>query len=243
MTYQEFFKKYNNTFADFDGVYGRQCFDLFQFYNRDVVGGKFVPGEGAADIWVTYPKDLYEKIPNTPTGIPMRGDVVIWDRSYGQFGHVGIATGVGDTKKFECLEQNDPVGSNSHVRSYNYNHVFGWLRPKKQTDPCEERMKEALGKQENYIKGLENSNKTMGIDIEKQNKFMDKVWGILDPTAKDKNAKLFLEKLQSLRDKVNEVQKIVQPKLDNEQQEIDGPSNLLSRVINNLIIGLKKGKK
>ena len=50
---EDFFEKYNNKYVDYDGFYGTQCVDLVQYYNKEVVGGSFLAGEGAADIWKT----------------------------------------------------------------------------------------------------------------------------------------------------------------------------------------------
>lgn len=76
-------------------------------------------------------KEAFELIPNTPDGVPLEGDVVVWGKSYnGTAGHVGIATGEGNLDTFKAFEQNDPTGSVSHVKEYTYDHVLGWLRPK-----------------------------------------------------------------------------------------------------------------
>jgi len=129
MKLTEFIDKYNGKRWDFDGKYGSQCFDLFQYYNRDVVGGSFVGGVGAKDIWDTYPKNLYDKIPNTPQGVPQPGDVMIWGSKYGKYGHVAIVTEA-SVMKFKALSQNDPIGRETHIREYTYDFVLGWLRPK-----------------------------------------------------------------------------------------------------------------
>lgn len=44
LTVDQFLAKYQNKSNDFDGMYQAQCFDLFQFYNRDVVGAPTAPG-------------------------------------------------------------------------------------------------------------------------------------------------------------------------------------------------------
>lgn len=129
-TYDEFFKQWNNKPCDFDGKYGNQCFDLFQYYNRDVVGGGFVFGAVASDIWDTYPTNLYNKVANTATNIPPKGAVIIWKKTLnGGFGHVGIASGSANVNNFEAFEQNDPTGSYPHLKTYSYANVFGWLVP------------------------------------------------------------------------------------------------------------------
>jgi len=130
MTLSDFISKYNGKKNDFDGAYGSQCFDLFQFYNRDMFGGGFVPGNGAVDIWSTYPTNIYDKVPNTPTGVPTPGDVMIWGTNYGPYGHVAIVTRA-TVDNFTCLSQNDPAGRETYLKDYpNYNGVLGWLHPK-----------------------------------------------------------------------------------------------------------------
>lgn len=141
MTFDEFLAKYQNKSNDFDGYYGAQCFDLFQFYNRDVVGAPFVTGAGAKDIWNTYPKDFYERIDNTPTAYPKKGDVIIWGSAYGPYGHVAVASEDGNpqTDSFTVLSQNDPAGVPSIYKTYtSWVGVLGWIRPKpKAEDPLQ----------------------------------------------------------------------------------------------------------
>lgn len=141
MTTDEFLTKYANKSNDYDGVYGSQCFDLFQFYNRDVVGAPFVTGAGAKDIWNTYPKDFYERIDNGATNYPKKADVMIWGSAYGPYGHVAICSEDGNpqTDSFTVLSQNDPAGVPSIYKTYsNWKGVLGWLRPKPpQEDPLQ----------------------------------------------------------------------------------------------------------
>lgn len=126
MTLQEFFEFENGIYCDYDGAYGDQCFDLANAYSRWIGGQRFTGG--TADLIFNQAGDFYEQIPNTPDGVPQRGDIVIWN-----WPHVGIATGENSsTSQFEVLEQNDPTNSNCHIKVYlNYNGVIGWLRPKK----------------------------------------------------------------------------------------------------------------
>jgi len=133
LTIDEFLAKYQNKSWDFDNFANAQCFDLFQFYNRDVVGGPFVTGAGAKDIWETYPKNLYERIPNGATNYPKKGDVMIWGTAYGPYGHVAICSEDGNpqTDSFTVLSQNDPAGVPSIYKTYkDWKGVLGWLRPK-----------------------------------------------------------------------------------------------------------------
>ena len=158
MNIDQFLAKYQNKSNDFDGAYGAQCFDLFQFYNRDVVGGSFVSGNGAVDIWTTYPKDLYEKIPNSPTAYPKKGDVIVWGSAYGPYGHVAIASEDGNpqTDSFTVLSQNDPVGVPSIYKTYSdWKGVLGWLRPKQK---AEDPLQACLREHASLLKQLENAN-------------------------------------------------------------------------------------
>jgi len=135
MTLDTFIKTYNNKKVDFDGKYSSQCVDLFRFYVRDVLGLSQPKGVvGAKDFWTAYEsdknlKDNFEKIPNTPTGVPQAGDVMIWGSRYGKYGHIAIVTHA-TVNEFTAFSQNDPIGSASVKRKYSYNAVLGWLRPK-----------------------------------------------------------------------------------------------------------------
>lgn len=72
----------------------------------------------------------FEIIPNSLTAIPQDGDLVVWSNKYGPAGHIAIALGGGNTDKFWCFEQNNPLGSNAHLRERSYTNVLGWLRPR-----------------------------------------------------------------------------------------------------------------
>jgi len=133
MTIQEFLDKYNGKFVDFDGYYGAQCVDLIQQYNKEVFGGGFITGQGAADIWETYPTDIYDRYLNTIDFIPKLGDIVIWKKTTSlPYGHIAIIK-TASQLKFTSLDQNWPTGSNCHYVDHNYENpmVLGFLRPKK----------------------------------------------------------------------------------------------------------------
>lgn len=126
MKLSEFITKYNGKKIDFDHALGFQCVDLYRFYLKEVLN---IPQTslviGAYQLFDTWP---FEKFENTPTGIPQKGDIMIWDKTYGQFGHVGVVVSA-DLGKFEAFEQNDPIGSACQLKTYNYTKVIGWLRP------------------------------------------------------------------------------------------------------------------
>lgn len=132
MTIQEFFDKYNGKGIDFDGAFGNQCVDLYRQYAKEVAEApQSPPVRGAADIWDTYLSKHFERVKNTPTGVPQKGDIVIWNKkSGGGYGHVAIFS-QGNTKSFTSFDQNWPVGSVCHFEGHYYTNVLGWLRPKK----------------------------------------------------------------------------------------------------------------
>jgi len=139
MHYKDFITKYQGKKVDYDGYYGAQCVDPFRFYCRDVLGIAQPKGvTGAKDFWTNYPTDpnLYnnfDRIANTPDFVPQPGDVWIWTAKYGKYGHVAIESyGEASTSTFECLSQNDPIGSQCALKTYKYTNVYGVLRPKNQ---------------------------------------------------------------------------------------------------------------
>lgn len=148
-SFDSFFKKWNGKVADFDGYYGGQCYDLAQFWTKEIGGHLFV-GLYAKDIY-SQPKDFYIQIPNTPEAVPQVGDIVVWAGTFNSYkdkngklvagpGHVAIATGNGDTKAFEVFSQNDPTGAKCILKTYKYDHVIGWLRKKE--DECQKKIDE-----------------------------------------------------------------------------------------------------
>ena len=85
----------------------------------------------ASDLFANADEKFFEKILNTPDAIPQAGDIIVWNSKFnGTVGHTGIATGTASLDTFECFEQNDPLKSNCHLKTYKYTYVTGWLRPK-----------------------------------------------------------------------------------------------------------------
>lgn len=122
---------------DYDKYASIQCFDLANDYSVNLIGGKPFIGMSAYEIYTNYAnqpsKELYERIPNTPEFVPIKGDIMVWGQSLGKHGHVAICNGEGDTTWFNSYDQNW-TGNNDPVTliKHNYNHVLGVLRPKDQ---------------------------------------------------------------------------------------------------------------
>lgn len=130
---QDFFNKHNGQGLDFDGAFGFQCMDLAEFYNQEVVKAPRLTGN-AIDVWTNYPKDYYDQTLNMPDNHPIEGDIVIWGKTIGEFGHIAVATADATSDRFKSFDQNFPIGSTCHFQEHTYNGVLGWLHPKSQQE-------------------------------------------------------------------------------------------------------------
>lgn len=98
MTLIDFVNKYIKKGVDYDGVYGKQCVDLFRQYCKDVLNVPHTGAvEGAKDLYLNY-KNLKKeqkyfmklKIDGLGT-MAKAGDVAVWDcTKTNPFGHVAI---------------------------------------------------------------------------------------------------------------------------------------------------------
>lgn len=120
MTLDQFFQKWNGKFADFDNQYPNQCVDLGNFYNRDVWGNPNKISGNAWQWWDNAPKDYYDGV-----STPVKGDIAVWKKEFGGYGHVAI---VWDNGKF--FSQNYPLGAPCSLQSISTNKILGYLRPK-----------------------------------------------------------------------------------------------------------------
>lgn len=103
-----------------------QCVDLANAYIRDVLGLPIIPFTNAVDFPTKVNPEHYEYVKNSPTGVPQRGDLVIWKPTPG---HIAVFL-EGDTNRFSSFDQNFPLYSVCHVQEHNYTNVIGWLHPK-----------------------------------------------------------------------------------------------------------------
>lgn len=138
MTLQEFKNKYLGKQVEYHS-YGsgakNQCVDLVNAYinqvlDRDTKDYTEIIGTNAKDFATKYDKEDFEFIKNTPTGVPEKGDIVVWNgRVGGGAGHVAIFL-EGDANTFKSLDQNYSKVERVTEETHNYNNVTGWLRPK-----------------------------------------------------------------------------------------------------------------
>jgi len=131
MTFDDFIKKWDGKLLDYDNAYSGQCVDVIQQYSVEVLGiGSWGSGN-AVGRWTNYPKEHFDRIANTPEGVPQKGDVMIWGTGAGPYGHIAVFI-EGTAGSFRSFDQNWPVGSKCHIQGHYYNNVLGWLRPKKE---------------------------------------------------------------------------------------------------------------
>lgn len=139
MNFDEFIKKYNGKATDYDGGCGVQCVDLAKLYMDKVLGIKPQSIGNAEAYWRRYNElsilnKNFDRIANTPSFIPQKGDIIVWGLKHGKYGHIAIADGVGTTSYFYSYDQNWGGKGQGMTRiKHTYKSGFeGVLRPKNQ---------------------------------------------------------------------------------------------------------------
>ena len=118
---------YDNKFVNVSkNPYGAQCVELCNAW-CDWWHIERFPGNASDFEFDSHPD--CDWIPNTPTNIPMIGDIVVWGKSGAlPFGHVGIFD-YGDVNTLTTFDQNWPFNTPAHLQKHSYVGVRGWLRP------------------------------------------------------------------------------------------------------------------
>lgn len=132
MTAQQYIDSIMGKHIDYDGAYGAQCVDIIKKYFPDVIG---IPAirNNAIDYWTNYPTASFTRISNTPSFVPIKGDIMIWGTSVGQYGHIAIVESA-NVNTFVSTDQNWPYDNGTgvaHRVTHNYSGVLGVLRPNK----------------------------------------------------------------------------------------------------------------
>lgn len=140
MNFDEFVKEYNGKAIDYDGGYGVQCVDLIKLYADKVLNLKFGAFGNAHAYYDNFSKIpmLYEnftRIPNTPTFVPIKGDIIVWNTNRGNgAGHIAVCTGEGNTHHFYSYDMNWNGTKAMQKVKHDYNNVLGVLRSNKALD-------------------------------------------------------------------------------------------------------------
>ncbi len=142
MTLDEFIKYWDGKYCETAGTSNalNQCVDLANAYIREVLNLPIIEWTNAID-FPSKAGDKYEYILNTITGVPQKGDLIIWKPSPG---HIAIFI-EGNTDRFSSFDQNFPLNSVCHIQEHSYFNVIGWLHPKEVTTlPVEKKVFEEL---------------------------------------------------------------------------------------------------
>ncbi len=135
ITPDQYFGKYDQKYLDFDGAFGAQCMDNYRYFVKESLGFPQSPlVVGAYQVWDSYLTDYYDRIENTPTNAPIKGDIVIWGQELGRFGHIAVCKD-GTPTEFNSFDQNYPTGSPCHFQHHSYYAVLGWIRKKEPNQP------------------------------------------------------------------------------------------------------------
>lgn len=165
MTFEEFIARWTGKPIDFDGVYPNQCMDLMHQYVYDVLGIKdkaILAHPLAYQVYTNFTEsNLFEKIANTLTNIPQRGDIFVFGASLnGGAGHVSIVTEA-NILRFKSFDANFPTGSLPHIQQHDYKHALGWLKFKAQTPIDYKKLYENLKFQYEKLNSIVQQAKTL----------------------------------------------------------------------------------
>jgi hypothetical protein len=129
-TAQAWINSHMGQYMDFDNAFGGQCVDVFQYYNRDVVGGPQVYGNGKDYYPQAALMGKYVRIsPSSPARL---GDVACWDGFYGvvngiNYGHIAVVVADNGNGTIKCFSQNPGL---TRIVDLSKTGLQGYLRPK-----------------------------------------------------------------------------------------------------------------
>ena len=133
MTTEQFVAKYNGKGLNFDGQFGNQCMDLAAQFVQEVWGksGWDIARGFAYQVWTQFdslPASKYaHRVPNTPTGVPPEGSLMVWSTGIGSAGHISVVRGGSNTNVFQSFDQNWNGHQYCEPVLHNYNYVYGWI--------------------------------------------------------------------------------------------------------------------
>lgn len=207
MNFDQFITKWTGKHVDFDGIYPDQCFDLAHQYIYDVLGikdTKIIAHPAAYQIYSDFNQNgidskYFDKIANTPTGVPQKGDIIVFGTAIGIYGHVSIFYS-GNTTAFKSFDANWPVNTLPHLQDHNYTGVVGWLRFKpQQATPATELQACILARDTNWNMVVALFAE-MGLNLDSNNKEQSKANGV-------QVIKAYKNDIQKLKDRITNAQK------------------------------------
>lgn len=145
-TFDQFIKDWNGKPVDTDGAFGAQCMDAMHKYKTEVLGITDFLTLAAPQARLVYENfnnikghELFERIPNTPTGVPIKGDIFFFGKGVGPDGHVCMFI-EGNVNSFRSFDQNWAGKKYCTIVTHNYNGALGWLRYKGQPMTCDQKI-------------------------------------------------------------------------------------------------------
>ena len=175
MTLKQFINKYNGKFVEVGGSANalNQCVDLVNAYIVEVLNLSKILWTNAVD-FPSKAGEAYTWIPNTNKGVPLAGDIIIWEDALRGPGHIAIFVD-GNINGFHSFDQNYPIGSKAHIQSHNYNRVLGWLRKEGLTMSQYNDLVKVTNNLDKAIKGIFETDKDQGKKISEINKALSDV--------------------------------------------------------------------
>lgn len=125
----------NGKYHDFDGAYGAQCVDLYNFYMTGFVGGRSSVGtiSYANELWGKHDSKSLVQVAKNQT--PQMGDIAIWSNSFnGVGGHVAIVAqdnGNGTIRVLNANATSKGSAGNTVMSNLSTGTLMGYLRPRK----------------------------------------------------------------------------------------------------------------
>lgn len=128
-----FIQAYNNKYIDYDGAFGNQCVDLYNYYTSKFVGGQNIMVGWAAELYNKYDTKAYAR---TGANVPGAMGYVAIFRPGGSTpsGHVAIVVGDNGNGTLRVLHSNaTPAGSrgNTIISNISKSTLMGYLVPRK----------------------------------------------------------------------------------------------------------------
>lgn len=135
-TFDQFIKDWNLKSVDTDGAFGPQCMDAMHKYKYEVLGVTDPLVLAAPQARLLYENftnikghEMFDRIANTATNVPQKGDIFIYGTKVGPAGHVCMVTEA-TVMTFKSFDQNWNGKQYCQIVAHNYNGALGWLRYK-----------------------------------------------------------------------------------------------------------------